>query len=507
MGFFKRHGSQRHNTAPILIGQDGDEYLSFGGSEHVALMARTGSGKTSSFSIPNAFSWPGSLVMLDVKGEVYEATAGHRAYALGQKIYNFNPTAEDMRSHCWNPLDVVDRNSTRRFDDLMRQIYLLIPDPKGDSATAIFWQPAARMALAGVAWMLAEMPEEPFTLENVLSKFLRGDGLKWIVETIEARRCSGKPFSEKTVMAVSDYVGRGERLTEDIRKSVSTNLQAFQNPHIAAATSRSDFDLRDLRREPMSIYVTTSPGHIPRVDHLLRLLFGSVINLNTDVTREQDPSLNVPVLIVLDEFARLGAMPALTQAAQFARGYGLRMAYVIQDKSQLVDLYGVAGAADVFSNLGVEIVFGTGDIKLAKEYEERLGDYTLSYDTRNQSRILPWFNFQKMTNAQHITRRPRILDQEIVMMPPDEQLIVRPGMRPAKSQRICWFKDKAFTSLVCEAPEVPKLDVEITPDRGDIALPTIGQSANPSQPRPGGIRRAVPQRGAPLLLLAAKNAP
>ena len=474
MGWLSRFGGRRDQpTSTILIGQDESDYLEFGGTEHVALLARTGSGKTSSFSVPNAFRWPGSLVVLDVKGEVYQATAGYRAHQLRQKVYCFNPTAEDMRSHCWNPLDAVDCSSTKRFDDIMRQIYLLIPDPKGNSATAIFWQPAARMALAGITWMLAEMPEEPFTLENVLTKFLRGDGLDWLTRTIDARRRADHPFSERVVLAVSDYVGKGERLTEDIRKSVSTNLQAFQNPHIAAATNRSDFDLRNLRREPTSLYITVSPGHIPRVDHLLRLLFGSIVNLNTDVTPEQDSRLQYPVLILLDEFARLGAMPALTQAAQFARGYGIRLAYIIQDKAQLVDLYGMAGAADVFSNLGVEIVFGTGDIKLAKEYEERLGDWTMMFTTRNQSRFFPWLNWQRMNVAQHPHRRPRILDQEIVMMPPDEQLIVRPGMKPAKSKRIRWYTDPNFRRLVHDAPDVPLLNVQIADDNGSIRLPVI----------------------------------
>jgi type IV secretory pathway TraG/TraD family ATPase VirD4 len=396
-----------------------------------------------------------------------------------------------MRSHCWNPLDAVDRWSTKRFDDIMRQIYLLIPDPKGDSATAIFWQPAARMALAGITWMLAEMPEESFTLENVLTKFLRGDGLAWLTNTIDARRSTGKPFSERVVLAVSDYVGKGERLTEDIRKSVSTNLQAFQNPHIAAATNHSDFDLRNLRREPISLYVTVSPGHIPRVDHLLRLLFGSIVNLNTDATPEQDPALQYPVLILLDEFARLGAMPALTQAAQFARGYGIRIAYIIQDKAQLVDLYGVAGAADVFSNLGVEIVFGTGDIKLAKEYEERLGDWTMLFTTRNQSRFFPWLNWQRMNVAQHPHRRPRILDQEIVMMPPDEQLIVRPGMKPARSKRIRWYTDPTFRRLVHDTPDVPLLNVQIADDNGSIRLPVVPSNPGAS---PAKSPQANPNR-------------
>ncbi len=87
MGWLSRSRGRRNQTeAAILIGQDGSDYLEFGGTEHAALLARTGSGKTSSFSVPNAFNWPGSLVVLDVKGEVYQATAGYRANQLRQKV-------------------------------------------------------------------------------------------------------------------------------------------------------------------------------------------------------------------------------------------------------------------------------------------------------------------------------------------------------------------------------------------------------------------------------------
>ena len=51
---------------PILLGKIGREYLEFDGSEHIALYARTGTGKTSSTVIPNSFAWRGSLVVLDI---------------------------------------------------------------------------------------------------------------------------------------------------------------------------------------------------------------------------------------------------------------------------------------------------------------------------------------------------------------------------------------------------------------------------------------------------------
>src|ERR1700761_2120993 len=98
-------------THPILIGKQGRNYLNFEGSEHVALYARSGTGKTSSVVIPACFAWRGSLVVLDVKGEVFKRTAGYRAHVLGQAVYRFDPAAEGGRSHRWNPLSPVDRTS------------------------------------------------------------------------------------------------------------------------------------------------------------------------------------------------------------------------------------------------------------------------------------------------------------------------------------------------------------------------------------------------------------
>ena len=52
----------------ILIGKAANgNFLRFGGGEHAVLHARSGAGKSVGFSIPNAFTWKGSLVCLDIK--------------------------------------------------------------------------------------------------------------------------------------------------------------------------------------------------------------------------------------------------------------------------------------------------------------------------------------------------------------------------------------------------------------------------------------------------------
>ena len=64
--FVWRGRNRAHQVAPprmpehdLLIGKNSaGEFLRFGGSEHTVLHARSGSGKSVGFSIPNAFGWP-----------------------------------------------------------------------------------------------------------------------------------------------------------------------------------------------------------------------------------------------------------------------------------------------------------------------------------------------------------------------------------------------------------------------------------------------------------------
>jgi type IV secretion system protein VirD4 len=109
-----------------------------------------------------------------------------------------------------------------------------------------------------------------------------------------------------------------------------------------------------------------------------------------------------------------------------------------------------------------------------------MGDDTVNVTTKNRPRFLPWFNLSKQSEAEHPHRRPLMLAQEVARMDPSEQIVLRGGMLPLKSQRACWFNDRNFTTLVRQAPEIPRLDVKVALDDGQTTvipgaktLPTI----------------------------------
>jgi type IV secretion system protein VirD4 len=452
----------------ILLGKVGRQLLTLPGGEHVALHARTGAGKGVSFVIPNCFSWPGSLVVLDIKGEAYRATAGHRA-AMGQDVYLFDPASETGQSHRWDPFAAVQRTSIARFRQIARQANLLFPEIDsmgGAGNNQKFWDDAGRMAFTGVATILAETPGEPLTMQRIAQLFTRDDGHDCLATRIEESRQSGRPYSQIAVDGISDFSGTDAKLRGDIRKTVSTRLQTWSDPQIAAVTSGSDFDLRDLRRKPMTIYVAVAPGNIPRLRPLLRLFWDQAVNANTDATPQEDPTLTVQTLFMLDEFSRLGRMDSLAQAAQYLRAYGVRLAFVVQNKAQVRAIYGKDASSDIFDNLGGEIVFGTSDPELTKELEERLGDNTINVTTKNRPRFWAWLNLSKQSEAEHPHRRQLMLDQEVAQMAADVQLVIRPSMKPMLTQRICWYADPLFKNLRRAPPPVDALHIEAAADDG-----------------------------------------
>jgi type IV secretion system protein VirD4 len=78
------------------------------GQLSVMLSGADPSGKGVGVVIPNLLNWPDSVVVLDIKGENYDITAGFRA-KHGQAVYAFSPFDEEGRSHRWNPLTAVRR--------------------------------------------------------------------------------------------------------------------------------------------------------------------------------------------------------------------------------------------------------------------------------------------------------------------------------------------------------------------------------------------------------------
>ncbi|MCQ2933752.1 type IV secretory system conjugative DNA transfer family protein [Helicobacter pylori] len=87
------------------------------------IIAPPGSGKTAAVAVPNLLNVPSSCVVLDIKGELCNLTAGYRQKHFKNKIFIFNPYGTD-NSLYFNPFDknIVSKMSFSEKRRLVEEI-------------------------------------------------------------------------------------------------------------------------------------------------------------------------------------------------------------------------------------------------------------------------------------------------------------------------------------------------------------------------------------------------
>lgn len=439
-----RHGFRA--TSGIVVGRKRGRFLTFGGTEHVIVEAPTRSGKGVGIVIPNLLTWEGSIVVLDVKRENYEATAGFRAH-YGQDVFLFNPTDREGRTARYNPLSYIDRaDADDVIIELQKIATMLFVAPEHGEA---FWANGARTGFTGVGAYLAETTTHPLTLGEIYRHMTDGDVRDFFKHELANPALA---LSTGCRTALADFAGGSDNSFADIKKTITNVLGLWLNPVVDAATSVSDFDLRDLRKRHMSIYLGVSPDELDRIAPLYNLLFQQLIDLNVrDLPDETTP---VPVLVILDEFARLGRASVIASAFSYVAGYGIRLLPVIQSRSQLRGVYGEHVADEIVANCGVEVAFTPKELRVANDLSERIG--YVGQDSVTKSLTI---NGLLANRSKSITeqRRALLLPQELMQLPPEKLILLRGGIPPIVGNKIVYHTSRFFGARAYPAPVVPAL--------------------------------------------------
>ncbi|WP_293413401.1 type IV secretory system conjugative DNA transfer family protein [Phenylobacterium sp.] len=456
----------------LVLGRHGQRPLIFGGDEHVLLAAPTRSGKGVGLVIPNLLSWPGSVVVLDLKRENWGASAGYRQ-ACGQTCILFDPLSPEGRTARFNPLGHIDRADPAVIIDELQRIAVML-FVAGEHAD-LFWSEAARTGFIAVGAYVAETPELGFDLGEIYRQLTAGDPRSRLREIIKAREAAGRPLSSPCQSALSDFCSASDNTFASVRQTITSRMGLWLNPRVCAATSASDFDFRSLRRKPTSLYLAASPEDVPRLAPLMSLLFQQLID---QLTRAgpAGPNDPLPVLLLLDEFAQLGPAKALAKAFSYIAGYGVRLMPVLQSPAQLRAIYGHDGAQEIIDNCGVEVVFAPKDLDVARALSLRLGDF----DIKSESRSRPLGLAQgRRSLSQSVAQRALMLPDELMRMPQSDLIVLRAGARPVRGRKIIYWKEPVFAERVRPPPDVAPLPASAPPPPAADAAPSLAPQPQP----------------------------
>jgi len=431
----------------ILLGRFNNEFLMAEGSEHVLCFAPTRSGKGVGIVIPNLLNWPGSAIVHDIKGENFEKTSGFRTQH-GQKVYFWNPGDPEGRTHCYNPLEFISKKPGQRIDDIQRIAHLIMPEQE-------FWTQEARTLFIGLALHL--ITESSALSFGRLLRTVRGQGN--FVETLQLLlQAKRQTMNQVAYMALNSFVQKADKEQSAVLSTLNAALELWANPLIDAATARSDFDLRRLRKEPTTIYVGVTPGNLQRLRPLMQIFYQQAIDIMTE--KQPDPEQEPhPVLFLMDEFPSLGRMRQFEQGIAYLAGYGVRLLLIVQDIPQLEAHYLHSGMNVFMGNSRIRVTFAANNYETAELISKLVGNCGLDVDTRAESRQMglsldPGYKSRSVSAIP----RPLLLPQEIMQLAPEEEIVMVEAAPPVRARKIRYFKESVFKNRLYPATPVPKVN-------------------------------------------------
>lgn len=343
----------------------------YSGDSHFYVNGPSRSGKGRGFVMTNLLEFQGSAVVLDVKLENYTLT-GPARISMGQPCFVFAPGSAN--SHRWNPLDFV-RGWPERATDLLNLSASLLPIGEKEDA---YWKQTARGLMAALIGYVMESAtmEGQRNLRSVLRLLSTGLPFSDLLKRILAEEPDLNDF---ILAGFRQHLGRDEEQRPSFEGHIITALAPFNNLLMAEACAASDFDIRDLRRKPFSLFIASPVSDFGTVEPLIRLLIQQI----HDIMLRQLPGPDEPsrVLMMLDEFYQFERLPEIVKRAPLVAGYGLTIALIAQNLPQIDERYGTKARDALIGNMDVKLFIGVGDEatarfvsgSLGKKYEEREG--------------------------------------------------------------------------------------------------------------------------------------
>lgn len=455
----------------LVVGKlESGELLKWKSSEFLALGAPTRSGKGVGIVIPNLMEWEESCVVLDIKQECFDFSSKYRRDILGQEVYLFNPF--DFRTHRYNPLTYIDlENETTRDNDLLDFVNLLYP-ADGDSTTVFFNQLAQNLFI-GLAYLYKDLAltkdgrefleEQNLNIEWSMCGLLNlSAGFDLSIpseEDEEDTKITGfdetfeylehlELISQGTKEKLNSYFTIDSQNTKSgVMSSFNAPLMIYRNQPITTATATSDFDLRDLRKKKMTIFIGITPDKLAIARPILNIFFSQLLSVNTKELPQKNPNLKYTCLLLLDEFTSIGNMPILKKGVSYIAGYHLRILMIFQALSQLEaqkpDGYGKDGANTLLQNMGVKIYYTPNEFEEAEKISKRLGDTTYKAISKsyNHGKLLEAGSSSHSVSEQ---RRALMLPQELIELPQSKALLMMNYQKPILCNKAFYYNDKYF---------------------------------------------------------------
>ena len=420
---------------------------------HVLTCAPTGSGKGIGAVIPTLLEYPGSTVVLDIKGENYAVTARTRR-ALGHKVYLIDPfgVAGGEKS-CFNPIDTLDLRNPDVVGQASALVESLVVSQGDQNDNASHFNDSAKDLIKGLIVYVASLSEPSKRTFGEVRRLLT---LPLASHKANARESLMDYLSDMSVdtelafgipaRCANGFLSKDSKEASGVHSTALRHTAFLDDPRITEALSRSDFMFDQLKSALISVYVVMPPDKLAAQVRFMRVVVGAALSAIT--ANNTKPKFNV--LFLLYEFAQLGRMPAIEDAISLVRGYGARFWLFVQDLSQLKGVY---PKWQTFLANSAKQFFGTADFETAKYVSDMLGQTTITFQTSgdSSSASMQGGSSSSSTSEQFLARS-LLTPDEVMRFGSERPIVLIQGERPYALTRINYLTDPEYVGLADSNP-------------------------------------------------------
>ena len=393
-------------------------------------MDGSGSGKSASYSIPNAYQMLGSYVFTDPKGELYDRTAGYlKQNGYDIKVLNL---VRPQYSDGYNPLMHI--SSELDVDVIANTI---VKGQQSESGKADpYWDDMAELLLkALIYYLIATRPEEEQNLAScaeLVRAANNNGGSNLLTELI-----SQLPYDHPARMYYKSIEIAPEKTYSSILSSLQSKLGKFDSKDIAELTSTDTIDFEAIGEKKTAVYVISSDTHTA-YDFLLTIFFSQMIQQLYDFADKNGGALKEQTFFILDEFANIGKIPDFDKKISTSRSRNISFSVILQNVDQLEAVY-EKSYETIMGNCDTHVFLGSNSYKTVEYFSKALGEKTINKTSFSVNRDKQMWR-QGYNESEQMLARALMTPDELRRLDNDICIIYEKGIKPVKASKFYYFK-------------------------------------------------------------------
>ncbi len=264
-----------------------------------------------------------------------------------------------------------------------------------------FWNNSAKNLLEGlIGFFLEEYKDKKIKRDQITMTSIR----KFQNSTMEEKNSrffksyiAHKKYGSKSKDSLMPILSTSDNTYRSITGVFSEKMAIFDDINVANITSKSDFKLDILGREPTALFVIVPDEdkvYYTLVTLIVGLLYRELVKL---ANKEKTKKLPIQMDWLLDEFANCPPLSDIESIVSVSRSRGMRFHFFIQSFAQLDNVYGKEVAQIILDNSGIQYL-KTNTMSTAEEISKRLGKKTIESSSLSQSFSISNYNGNHSTS-------------------------------------------------------------------------------------------------------------